>query len=164
MAWQNIKTVGEKELGKQRLTSSLEYREWRKARIGQDSVPKKSLGEPFQAPHQAISQERSQLETVKAQLLFLEEKKQAADVEIVILQSRCQKMAKEIEALKDECADAAEITRSRKGKEKISTTHLVEIRELEGRLHSLVKERDELKKEVCKKSKIQGRLEVEVSK
>ena len=41
MAWQNIKTVGEKELGKQRLTSSLEYREWRKARIRQDSVPKK---------------------------------------------------------------------------------------------------------------------------
>lgn len=64
------------ELGKQRLTSSFKYREWKESRVGHNNIskeapkPKESLQEQLQS----MPQMASELEVMKAQIGLLEEK------------------------------------------------------------------------------------------
>ncbi|KAJ1397244.1 hypothetical protein SESBI_31979 [Sesbania bispinosa] len=95
-AWGDIKWKGEKELGKTRVIASPEYKEWRKAR----GVPPPT---PMEAVHneaspatlsQIITTMTSEAERMKAQMTFMEEKADAADLRITILEAQCRKKDK----------------------------------------------------------------------
>ncbi|KAJ1394598.1 hypothetical protein SESBI_34058 [Sesbania bispinosa] len=164
-AWGDIKWKGEKELGKTRVIASPEYKEWRKAR----GVPPPT---PMEAVHneaspaslsQIITTMTSEAERMKAQMTFMKEKADAADLRITILEAQCRKKDKEIKDLQNDCekacADADQARnakRPRKGKEGKEDSTSAEMKKMQDHLELMEKE---LKRSTqIQKSNCLGRL------
>ncbi|KAJ1409140.1 hypothetical protein SESBI_23034 [Sesbania bispinosa] len=169
-AWGDIKWKGEKELGKTRVIASPEYKEWRKAR----GVPPPT---PMEAVHneaspatlsQIITTMTSEAERMKAQMTFMEEKADVADLRITILEAQCRKKDKEIKDLQNDCekacADADQARnakRPRKGKEGKEDSTSAEMKKMQDHLELMEKE----KLEHAKKLKVeQDQLQSQVEK
>ncbi|MED6215144.1 hypothetical protein PIB30_110529, partial [Stylosanthes scabra] len=146
-----------KGLTHQGTTHSPEYKTWRDNRIKGISVSINLLSKSCFGQSREACSLASELEVAKAQANFLKEKKEAAETEILIFQSRCQKMAKEIENLKDEYADVVE--RSRKGKNKVTDTLLAEIQDLKEKL--CVRER-QLKEVSDSKKELRFKMQMKI--
>ncbi|MED6201683.1 hypothetical protein PIB30_097395, partial [Stylosanthes scabra] len=156
-AWKNMKIQKTKGLIDQGTTHSPEYKTWRDNRIKGISVSTNLLSKSCCGQSREACLLASELEVAKAQASFLKEKKEAAETEILIFQSCCRKMAKEIENLKYECADVVE--RSRKGKDKVTDTLFAEIQDLKEKL--CVRER-QLKKVSDSKKELRFKMEMKI--
>ncbi|KAJ1425316.1 hypothetical protein SESBI_11026 [Sesbania bispinosa] len=108
-AWRNVQRKGDDELGKQRISASQEYNEWRKAR----GVPEYVLREPpngegsSRSSDETLKAMASELERARAQIKQLEEVEESAEWEIDALKRKCKKKDEQIERLEIQCETEA---------------------------------------------------------
>ena len=105
-AWERPVYMGDRELGKARVTVTSDYEAWRRRReMARPSTTPAPIAnnEELQAQVNALTQ---RVEIMGAQIQVLEEKEQASILTIDGLQRQGKKKDHEIERLKDQCADS----------------------------------------------------------
>ncbi|KAJ1419616.1 hypothetical protein SESBI_14946 [Sesbania bispinosa] len=111
---------------------------------------------------EAESEMAEQLEVHKAQLQTLTEENEKVCMELEAAHRKNGRISQRLESLKNENADFAQLSRTRKGKEKVSETYSEKIRELEGRTHSLFLENDELKRTSSQEDRVIQELKASI--